>query len=168
MILKQVIKYTNANAIEATWVDQIITPATGIEGDEDYKPEQIAETNQLCKAYADVQMGMFRDDVAQYGGDIAQYEVLIAEVEVAIVPYIPPPPVIPSVITMRQARLALLGAGLLDTVNAGISTMPQADQIEGEFAATVDRSSPLVATLATSLGLDSGVLDALFTAGAGL
>lgn len=78
--------------------------------------------------------------------------------EVAVVP-------VPAVITMRQARLVLLSAGLLDAVNAGINAMPQAVQIEWEFAATVDRASPLVATLAAALQLDAAGLDALFAAG---
>ena len=75
---------------------------------------------------------------------------------------------VPTSITMRQARLALLQAGLLDTVNAGVSSMGQAAQIEWEFAATVDRTSTLVGTLATALGLDAVALDALFVVGAGL
>lgn len=75
---------------------------------------------------------------------------------------------IPSSLSMRQARLALLGAGLLDAVQAGILAMPQAAQIEWDYATTVERSSPLVATLAASLGLTSEALDALFTAGAAL
>lgn len=74
----------------------------------------------------------------------------------------------PSSITMRQARLALLDAGLLDAVNAGMSAMPTAVQIEWEFASTVDRTSPQVATLAAALSLDDAALDGLFEAGAAL
>ena len=74
----------------------------------------------------------------------------------------------PASITMRQARLALLAAGLLDAVNAGMATMPTAVQIEWEFASTVDRASPQVALLAAALSLDDAALDALFTAGAAL
>lgn len=80
--------------------------------------------------------------------------------------YIPPVVPVPTVITMRQARLVLLGAGLLDAVNAGIGAMPQSAQIEWEFAATVDRTSPLLATLATALQLDAAALDTLFLQGA--
>jgi hypothetical protein len=53
---------------------------------------------------------------------------------------------------MRQARLALLGAGLLDTVNAAIAAMPgaadDAARIEWEFATTIERSNPLFTQLA--------------------
>jgi hypothetical protein len=72
----------------------------------------------------------------------------------------------PTSLTMKQARLALLSAGYLDTVIAGISAMPRASQISWEFSNTVERSDPLTATLAAALGLDSAALDALFTAGA--
>ena len=85
-----------------------------------------------------------------------------------IEPYIPPPPVIPSVITMRQARLALLQAGKLSEVNAAISQAGEAAQIEWEFATEVHRSWPLVAALQSGLGLTDADLDALFTLGATL
>ena len=74
----------------------------------------------------------------------------------------------PTSITMRQARLALLRAGLLDRVNAGVSSLGQAAQIEWEFATTVERSAPLVVALASVLELDDAALDALFVTGAGL
>lgn len=77
-------------------------------------------------------------------------------------------PTAPISISMSQARLALLAAGHLDTVMAGIAAMPREAQIRWEFAHTVDRSDPLTATLAAALGLDSAALDALFTAGSKL
>ena len=83
-------------------------------------------------------------------------------------PYIPPPPVIPSVITMRQARLALLQAGKLSEVNAAILQAGEAAQIEWEFATEVHRAWPLVAALQSGLGLTDDDLDALFTLGATL
>lgn len=91
--LKQVIKYTNANAIEATWVDREVIPAVGVEGEECYQPEQVKETVIKTTAYSDTQMDLFRADVATYGGDIAEYEDLIAEVEAA---YVPPTPHVPT------------------------------------------------------------------------
>jgi hypothetical protein len=76
------------------------------------------------------------------------------------------PPPVPSVVTMRQARLALLAAGLLDDVEAAITT--DADRIEWEYATTVMRDSPLVQSLSASLGLTDAQLDALFEQGASL
>ena len=75
---------------------------------------------------------------------------------------------IPTSLTMAQARIALLDAGLLDTVEAGIAQMPRAAQIKWEFAATVDRSDSLTQALAAALGLTEPQLDALFVAGAAL
>lgn len=67
MILKQVIRYENAPALEATWVD---------ENDVVIK----------CQAYSNAQMDMLRADL---GADAAQYQSLIAEVEAT---YVPPEP----------------------------------------------------------------------------
>ena len=78
----------------------------------------------------------------------------------------------PTVVTMRQARLALLGAGLLDSVNAAIAAMPgidgEAARLEWEYAATVDRASQLVASLTAALSLTVEQLDSLFTQAASL
>lgn len=79
----------------------------------------------------------------------------------------------PASVTMRQARLALLGAGLLDDVDAAIAAIPDAAQrraaeIEWEYAQTVDRNSPFTQQLASGLGLTSEQLDALFTQAAEL
>ena len=72
----------------------------------------------------------------------------------------------PQVVTMRQARLALLGAGLLDDVDAAINSLPspqkEAARIEWEYAAEVQRNSGLVLGLGEALGLDAAGLDALF------
>lgn len=76
------------------------------------------------------------------------------------------PPVVPEFVDMRQARLALLGAGLLTTVNNAIAAMPgaggDAARIEWEFAQNVRRYSPLVQSLAPLVGLTSEQIDALF------
>ena len=75
-------------------------------------------------------------------------------------------PVVPSSVTMRQARLALLHADRLGMVEMAIAGMesPQreAAQIEWEFAATVDRASPLLAMLTSALGMTDEELDQLF------
>jgi hypothetical protein len=69
MILKQIIRYTNADALEATWVD---------ENDVVIK----------CHAYSNhpEQMDMLRADL---GADAAAHEALISEIEAT---YVPPEP----------------------------------------------------------------------------
>lgn len=84
----------------------------------------------------------------------------------------PPPPVIPAAVTMRQARLALLGAGLLDDVETAINAMAEpaktAARIEWDYSSELQRSHPLVTQLGGALGLDDAALDSLFVTAAGL
>lgn len=76
----------------------------------------------------------------------------------------PPVVVVPASVSMRQARLALLSAGLLDQVNALIATQSQATQIEWDYASDVWRDRDLVASLGAGLGLTGAQIDALFIA----
>lgn len=69
---------------------------------------------------------------------------------------------IPRVISMRQARLALLGAGVLSTVDTAVVQIGGAAQIEWEYATEVRRDNPLVLQLGSILGLDSIQIDNLF------
>ena len=89
-----------------------------------------------------------------------------------IVPGEVPSDPVPVVVTMRQARLALLGAGLLAQVNTAVANMPgtegDAARIEWEYAKEVRRDSPLVAALSAAFGWTSAQLDDLFTEGAEL
>ena len=84
----------------------------------------------------------------------------------------PEPPAVPSAVTMRQARLALLGAGLLAGVDAAIDSLPspqkEVARIEWEYATEVQRSSGLVPMMGAALGLDDAALDALFIEAAAL
>ncbi len=83
-----------------------------------------------------------------------------------------PAVVVPDEVTMRQARLALLGAGLLDDVEAAIDAMSDpakaAARIEWDYSNTLRRDHPLVATLGAGLGLSAGQLDDLFIAAGAL
>jgi hypothetical protein len=79
-----------------------------------------------------------------------------------------PEPGPPSIVSMRQARLALLQAGLLATVDAAIAAGGQADQITWEYATEVDRNSALVFNMVAALNLTSQQLDDLFTLAASL
>ena len=89
-----------------------------------------------------------------------------------IAAYVSPPVVVPSIVTMRQARLAMLDAGMLTSVSNALAAMTgptgEAARIEWEYAAELRRDHPLVASLSAALGLSSAQLDGLFTAAAGL
>lgn len=73
-----------------------------------------------------------------------------------------PEPEIPSSVSMRQARLALLQSGLLSAVSAAINAGGEADQIEWEYAAEVNRNQPLVQNMKVGLSLSDADLDNLF------
>jgi len=79
---------------------------------------------------------------------------------------------VPAVVTMRQARLALLAAGKLAGVEAALAGLPsperEAAQIEWEYAAEVRRDNPIIALVAPALELDDAAIDALFVAAAAL
>jgi len=79
---------------------------------------------------------------------------------------------VPQSVTMRQARLALLAAGLLPAVNAAIASMPEPDktaaQITWDYASSVDRGFGMVPQLAAALGMTETQIDDLFIAAAKL
>jgi len=187
IILKQVIHYPD-NSVEATWAREV-TPAIDVpestapdtlDVDGNTIPGEINPAHTIpatyeqvkCHSYHPTQMQMLREDMAQWGGNVADHEAMIAAVEAAYVPPAPEPPTVPQSVTMRQARLALLGAGMLATVNAAIAAMTgtqgDAARIEWEFSSEVKRNQPLVMALGPTLGLSSAQLDALFITAAGL
>jgi len=73
---------------------------------------------------------------------------------------------VPPTVTMRQARLALLGASVLASVDAAIAAMPgvegEAARIEWEYAHEIRRDSPLVMAMSSLLALTEAALDQLF------
>lgn len=77
---------------------------------------------------------------------------------------------VPHVVTMRQAKLALLQAGLLDEVDAAIAAeaTPKAIKIEWEYASEVQRDWVNTLGLAEMLGLSDEQLDNLFVLAASL
>lgn len=89
-------------------------------------------------------------------------------VEVAPTPEPPAIPTVPRAVTMRQARLALLGAGLLDAVAVAIAGAGPVASIEWQYAQEVQRSAGLVPQMATALGMTDAQIDALFIAAAAL
>lgn len=68
-----------------------------------------------------------------------------------------------KVVSMRQARLALLQAGLLTSVEEAVAAGDEAGKITWEYATEVRRDDPLVTNLSAALDLSEGQLDALFS-----
>ena len=142
MILKQLIKYTNGNYLEATWVN----------------PEGIQVKR---RAYAGEQMDEL---VADLGADAAKYAEMIAECRAAVVPYVAPPEPVPSAVTPFQAKAALLQAGLLDAAKAGVAAAGPLAQLAWAEALEFKRNSPTMLGLARTLGLTNAQIDDLFRA----
>ena len=76
------------------------------------------------------------------------------------------PIAVPQVVTMRQARLALLSEALLDDVDVALQALTEPNKssaiIEWEYSQTVERNRPFVALLGDALGLNDTQLDDLF------
>lgn len=107
---------------------------------------------------------IFAKAVAGDYGKVAKYNASILDVASLYVEEVVNP--VPSQISMRQCRLQLLSDGLMDAVNAAINGLPspqkEAAEIEWEYSAVVQRTSPLIAGLAPTLGLDKADMDQLF------
>lgn len=78
-----------------------------------------------------------------------------------------PPPPVPAVVSARQAKRALLEAGLLDDVQQAIDNIPEPleqrrVQIDWDESTEFRRDWPTLAALAAAMQLDRGTLDALF------
>lgn len=147
MILKQVIRYENAPAIEATWLDE-----SGVV--------------IKCQAYSNhpEQIAMLRADL---GADAAQYESLIAEVEATYVPPAPEPIPVPQQITRAQGKAALIMQGHWQSVLDYVASIQDPTQraladVALHDTQTWERSSPFLNAAVTGLGLTVEQLDALF------
>ncbi|UGA46806.1 hypothetical protein HU230_0012485 [Bradyrhizobium quebecense] len=75
---------------------------------------------------------------------------------------------VPQTVTPLQARLALLGAGLLDQVTAAVNAAGGATLITWNYAAQFDRNDPMILSLGAALNLTAAQIDALFVQAAKL
>ena len=153
MILKQVIRYTNTPALEATWVD---------ENDVVIK----------CQSYSNhpEQMAMLRADL---GADAAQYEEMIAEVEATYVPPEPQPIPVPQQITRAQGKAALIIQGLWGAALDYVAAIQDPTQralanVALHDTLTWERSSPFLNAVVNGLGMTDEQLDALFIQAGGI
>ena len=69
---------------------------------------------------------------------------------------------VPQQVTMRQARLALLSAGLLDYAEASITAAGREARLEWEYAAEVERSNPIITLIQQQQGITDEQIDDLF------
>lgn len=113
----------------------------------------------------------FRLDDPSQVDSLPQGSKEISEVELAGIlasRAVDPSGVVPRVVTMRQARLALLQQGLLGSVETAMQSAGQAAQIEWEYAQGVEMGSPLVEAMRDALGLTDDDVLGLFAIAGGL
>ncbi|AEF91036.1 hypothetical protein DelCs14_4053 [Delftia sp. Cs1-4] len=144
--LPTVIRYDNAPAIEATWVD---------DGGNVVK----------CHVYGNMQMEELRRDLGVYA---SQFEALIASVESTQEP--PPPPAIPEICTPAQGLVALYALrGITeDALHSVIDSIQDTvlrytTRVGFARASEWRRCSPSIVLMGELLNLSSADLDALFT-----
>ena len=135
---------------------------------------------QLWSAQELEAIGLWRDDMIAPADDVPEGKVstgrTVDRVN-GVVTFVHvledlPAPVVPVSISMRQARLALLQAGLLSAVEAAINDLTEPDKsaarIEWEYATEMRRDHALIAALAVEMQLSDQQIDELFIAAAGL
>lgn len=76
-----------------------------------------------------------------------------------------PPAPAPQAIYPLQARKALRAAGLFDQVQAYVTTLPEDEQDEWEYALEIRRDHPVIVNGAAALGLTETQVDDLFRLG---
>lgn len=178
------LKLDPTNWLEVTWFEQTIEPDTIIpakeavldeEGNEispaepeRIEPGQVTNTQIKCVSYHPTQIDMLRADAAELGTDLDEYEALLSDWVESYIPPAPEPVQVPQVITIRQAKLALLAAGLLDDVDAAVAAADRATQIEWEYATEVHRDWPTIAAVSVAAGMTGEQVDALFIAASAL
>lgn len=73
---------------------------------------------------------------------------------------------IPEVVSARQMKLALLGAGLLDGIEAFVVTQDRAVQISWEYATEFRRDDPMLVNMAEAFSMTYEQVDDVFRAAA--
>lgn len=79
-----------------------------------------------------------------------------------------PEPEVPYSISPLQARKALRAAGLKELVDGFVTTLPEEQQEEWEYATEIRRDHPVIVAGTASLGLTEEQVDGLFLLGAAL
>lgn len=156
----QYIKFTYVDAItgisiasEPATNGPVFPPVAGLEfawARESRYPTDVPEFFGTCPDDSNVQIDGVLGVYLQ-----ADWETMLADEMRARNP-------VPQQVTMRQARLVMLSAGLLDDVEMVITAAGRAAQLEWEYASVVDRNGPIVAAVQQGESLTDEQIDDLF------
>ena len=94
-------------------------------------------------------------------------ELIGTDEEGNLAPTFDQPIIVPKLVTMRQAKLALLQVGMLDAVDAAIASISddterKTAQIEWEYAQEVERDWPTMLAVTSAMGMTEAQVDELF------
>jgi hypothetical protein len=123
--------------------------------------EDWRETAAITPVY-DQTTHRLTDDVDLATGLLLTEAISAEEIEAARIA------AVPTIITMRQARIALSRAGLLDEVEVLVTAIGGEAQIVWEYSSEVQRLNPLVGIVAAQAGWTTIQVDDLFTTAATL
>lgn len=156
----QYIKFTYVDSVTGTSVAKqpaangpVFPPVAGLEyawARESRYPTDVPEFFGTCPDDADTQVDGVLGVYLQ-----ADWETMRADEMRARNP-------VPQQVTMRQARLALLKAGLLDDAEAAIAAAGREAQLEWEYASVVERINPVIAIVQQQQGVTDAQIDDLF------
>lgn len=98
------------------------------------------------------------------GSESCLASALPADTEV--LPYTPPPPPVPQVVSAAQFRCGLTKTGLRQMVDSAVKVVDQDTKDWYEFATIFERQHPRVLGMAMALGVGPDELDTLWTVSA--
>lgn len=127
------------------------------------------ENNRVSKFHEFDTVELADAHCEKYGGLVYEGsyspELYVEDGNITLVEVIKPV-IVPSFVTMRQARLALLQEGMLGNVEQAIDTLPspqkEAAWVEWEYSQEISRTQPLTLLMAQALELSDEQLDQLF------
>ena len=138
--------------LEATWVDITVSADDA----------EATEKQIRCVSYHPTQIADLRVSAKEMKTPLDAYENLLQQWQDAYVSPTQQAQEIPSIVTIRQARRALLDAGLLDEIEGAISIADRATQVDWESTTEVHRDWPLLGEIQRKMGLSDAQIDEHF------
>lgn len=125
----------------------------GLEVSKEMESKRLDKNQESLPSLKEIAQTTFKGDVDAMIEGHSLYQKRMEQYDANGVPY---------AISARQAKLALLEAGLLERIEEIIQTMDKETQISWEYATEFSRNNPLLLALAESLKLSKEAIDNLF------